>query len=131
MTYVPTQTSATHTGEVGEHSMNTRQAVLIYGNSLFIAGVAAQLDAVPDLLIERIDTSGLQTSEDLRPGCPQVLIIDLATTHADFVLHCLMDCPNLMLVGLDLQNSRVVLLNSQFFPVTTLHDLTQVLQYLQ
>jgi hypothetical protein len=42
-----------------------------------------------------------------------------------------MDCPNLMLVGLDLQNSRVVLLNSQFFPVTTLHDLTQVLQYLQ
>jgi hypothetical protein len=131
MTYVPIQIAATHAGEPGESSMNTRQAVLIYGNSLFIAGVAAQLDTVPDLLIERIDTSGLRTSEWLRPGCPQILIIDLATTQADFVLHCLMDCPDLILVGLDLLNSRVILLNSQFFPVTTLQDLTEVLQYLQ
>jgi hypothetical protein len=131
MTYMPIQTSATHIGEIGDNSMNTRRAVLIYGNSLFLAGVAAQLDTVPGLLIERVDTSGLRTSEWLQPGCPQILIIDLATTRADFVLHCLMDCPTLMLVGLDLQNSRAILLNSQFFPVTTLQDLTQVLQSLK
>lgn len=107
------------------------QTVLIYGNSLFVAGVAAELGAVPGLLIERIDTAGLKTTEQLRTTYPTILIIDLATTHADVVLHCLIDCPALVLVGLDLRNSRVMVLTSQFFPMTTLQELTHVIRYLQ
>ncbi len=107
------------------------QTVLIYGNSLFVAGVAAELGSVPGLAIERVDTAGLQTHEHLHTACPTILIVDLATTLADMVLHCLLDCPTVVLVGLDLKHSRVIVLNSQFFPVTTLQELTHVIQHLQ
>lgn len=110
---------------------DTAQTVLIYGNSLFVAGVAAELGAMPDLLIERIDPAGLRTFEQLHSTCPTVLILDLATTHADLVLTCLMECPALVLIGLDLKASRVVVMSSQFFPVTTVPDLTRLIRHLQ
>ncbi len=109
---------------------DTAQTVLIYGNSLFVAGVAAELGTMPDLLIERINPAGLRTFAQLRSTCPTVLILDLATTHADLVLTCLMECPTLVLIGLDLQDSRVVVLSSQFFPVTTVQDLTRLIRHL-
>jgi hypothetical protein len=109
-------------------AMTAPQTVLIYGNSLFVAGVAGELRDVPGLTIERIDSAGLQTHAQLHSTCPSILIVDLATTPADLILHCLIDCPTLVLVGLDLRNNRVMVLNRQFFPVTTLHELTQVIQ---
>jgi hypothetical protein len=108
----------------------TPRTVLIYGNSLFVAGVAAELDAVPGLIIKRVDTSGLRSVEQMQTGCPATLIVDLATIPGNLVLHCLLQCPTLVIVGLDLKNSRVIVLNSQFFPVTTLQELTCVLQHL-
>jgi len=109
---------------------DTAQTVLIYGNSLFVAGVAAELGTMPDLLIERIDPAGLRTFEQLHSTCPTVLILDLATTHADLVLTCLMECSALVLIGLDLKASRVVVLSSRFFPVTTVPDLTRLIRHL-
>jgi hypothetical protein len=109
----------------------TLRTVLIYGNSLFVAGVAAELDTVPGLIIKRFDTSGLSSIGQLQMGCPATLIVDLAMTHSNLVLHCLLECPMLVVVGLDLKNSRVIVLNSQFFPVKTLQELTHVLQRLQ
>lgn len=116
-----------------KNTMNSTKprTVLIYGNSLFVAGVAAELGAVPGLTIKRVDISGLTSPEQLQIGCATTLIIDLATIHSDLLLHCLLECPTMVLVGLDLKNSRVMVLNSQFFPVSTLQELTHVLQHLR
>ncbi len=112
-------------------NITTPLTVLIYGNSLFVTGVAAELGAVPGLTIKRVDIASLTPPEQLDIGCPSTLIVDLATIHGDLLLHCLLACPTLVLVGLDLKNSRVMVMNSEFFPVSTLQELTHVLQGLR
>lgn len=110
--------------------MGSAQTILIYGNSLFVAGVAAELGTMPNLSIERIDTADLKMVPQLYATCPTLLIVDLATTSADIVLTCLIECPTLVLIGLDLKGSRVVILSSKSFPVTTVQELTSVIQQL-
>lgn len=124
------QIQTTVAREMNDMDITIPRTVLIYGNSLFVAGVAAELDVVPGLTIERVDTAGLTSPGRFQIGCPTIVIVDLATIHGDLLLHCLLQCPTLVLVGLDLKKSRVIVLNSQFFPVTTLQELTLVLQHL-
>jgi hypothetical protein len=116
--------------EVTNKNSPTSRNILIYGNSLFVAGVAAELGAVPGLTIKRVNLSGLTSPAQLQIGCPTALIVDLATIHGDLLLHCLLECSTLVVVGLDLRHSRVIVLNSQFFPVKTLQELMHVLAIL-
>lgn len=101
------------------------QPVLIYGNSLFIAGVAAQLSAVPGLAVQRV-----ATATALGDRCPGVLVFDLTAVRADLVLGWLTDCAQLTLVGLDLRRSRVVVFSTGALQVASVEELGRLVRRL-
>jgi len=108
--------------------MKKQRCVVLYGNSLFIAGVEASLKDQPDWKVMRVDTALDNARERLRLLHPDVVIFDMNTPHEQFVLSFLREHPGLPLLGLGLTSNTVVVFSSQPYKVLTVADLTRVIQ---
>jgi hypothetical protein len=97
------------------------QQVILFGNSLLIAGLAVQLGAIPGLVVQRVVTAAA-----LSDCCPAVVVFDLATVRAELVLGWLTDCAHLSLVGIDLQRSRVMVFTAGAVPVASVEQLGEL-----
>ena len=109
--------------------------VVLYGNSVFMAGVEASLRKGHGLDVVRIDATLPEATQRLNALCPNVVIFDLtapdspfATHNSQFTLSFLREHPDLPLIGLDLTSNTVVVLSSQHHTVLTTNDLAQVIQ---
>jgi hypothetical protein len=99
--------------------------VLIYGNSLFIAGVAARLGALPGVRLERISSANV-----VGERCPAILVCDLAAVGAELVLGWLTSCARLTLIGLDPRIDSVVVLSTETRQLAHVEDLAGLLRQL-
>ncbi|NJO82542.1 MAG: hypothetical protein HC828_06745 [Blastochloris sp.] len=96
--------------------------VFVYGKSLFIAGIAAQLRAVSGLVVQQIHTAAVPA------GCAAVIVCDLADVRADRVLEWLCDCPHVQVIGLDLQRRRAIVFTTTTQPVSGASDLHELIR---
>jgi hypothetical protein len=62
-----------------EHGMEKRRTVVLYGNSLLMAGMEISLRDQPGLDVVRIDTTLPDAAQRLSALQPNVVIFDLAT----------------------------------------------------
>lgn len=108
--------------------MKKQRCVVLYGNSLFMAGVEASLKDRPDWKVIRVDTALDNAREQLRQLRPDVVIFNMDTPHEQFVLSFLKEHPGLPLLGLGLTSDTVVVFSSQPYKVLTVADLTRVIQ---
>ena len=98
----------------------TSRTVLLYGRSLLLAGVAASLARCPGLQVAQAAT-WTEASRLLAECMPDVLIFDLTDTcesrpegHGIFdILALLFKNPHLLLIGLDAECNRAVLVSGQ------------------
>jgi hypothetical protein len=109
--------------------MQEQHLVVLYGNSLLMAGVEASLRGRPGLDVVRIDTALPDAGERLNALRPDVAICDLTAPHySEFAISFLRENPDLPLIGLDPNSKTVTVLSNQRYTASTVNDLVQVIQ---
>ncbi len=108
--------------------MAERRLVALFGDSLLMDAIEANLATRPDLGVVRVRTAIHNFEQRLFSLSPDLVIFDLDTPHSEFVIPFLRQRPGLSLIGLDATTSRVLALSSQQFSALTMDDLAAVIQ---
>jgi hypothetical protein len=110
--------------------MRERQKVVLYGNSLVLAGMKTSLAAYPSFDVITLDISPSLTVHDLCALQASVVIFDLATVPLEFPLALLNAQPHLALIGLDAAGDRLLLFSGQQARKLTTGQLVQMIETL-
>jgi hypothetical protein len=105
--------------------METRQKVLLYGDTLVLAGLLASLKACHGL--EVIALRGPVTEAELLAAAPSVVIFDLEAIQSEFLLAQVQARPGLLLIGID-PESHEVLLTGRDAGSITLDQIVQIVR---
>jgi hypothetical protein len=105
----------------------TRRTVLLFGQTLLLSGVAANLAQSPGLGLLQVPTWE-EASRLLAARIPDVLIFDLTHENQSHVLPLLVRNPGMLLIGLDLEHNRAVLLSGQETHAPTLERIRNIVQ---
>ena len=105
------------------------RSVLLYGQSMLLSLVAASLEQCPELRIARAATWA-EAGQRLAPpaGVPDVLIFDLTNSNESHILPLLLKNPGLLLIGLDTECNRAVLVSGQEARSLTLNQIREIVE---
>jgi hypothetical protein len=107
---------------------DTRKVVL-YGNSVFMAGVEASLKSRDEIEVVHIDASLPDAAQDLDVLDPVAVIFDLSSPPPlGFGLPFIREHLGLPFIGLDVTSNTVLVLSCQQYTALTVDDLAQVIQ---
>ena len=106
--------------------MNSR-TVLLYGQSLLLSGVAANLAECPGLQVARAATWA-EAGRRLAEGVPDALIFDLTDSNESHILPLLLKNPGLLLIGLDTESNQAVLVSGQKAQSLTLNQIREIVE---
>lgn len=108
--------------------MEKRRLVVLLGDSLLMDSVGASLKDRQGLGVMRMYAADDETIGQLRALGPDLVMVDLDTPHADFIVPFLREQPGIPLVGIDADSNRVVVLSSQYRPAFSGDDLMEMIQ---
>jgi hypothetical protein len=108
--------------------MPQSRRVVLYGNSLFMAGVAASLQRLPGLEVVRRHTPFPDTGQQLDTLRPDAIIVELTASPAADTLAFLQAHPGIPLITLDPNSREVVTLSSQQIPARTASELAHFIE---
>ena len=108
--------------------MDQRPLVVLLGDSVLMDSVAACLAVRQVMVILRIDGSDTAIAHCLRTLEPALIILELDNPESPSIPSFLREQSNTLLLGLDLDCSRVIVLNSQQHATRTMKDLYQVVR---
>ena len=103
------------------------RTVLLYGRSLLLSGVAASLEQSSNLRILRA-TIWSEASRLLAEQLPDVLIFDLTNASESHILPLLLTKPGLLLIGLDTECNRAVLVGGREARSLTVNQIVEMVQ---
>ncbi len=101
--------------------------VILYGNSVFLAGLKAELKSRTALEPETVETGYPNAARLLRARSPDIVIFDLVAAQPDFAISLLRDWPGLLLIGVDPTSDNMLVLSGRQAPAVTTMDLMQVI----
>lgn len=102
--------------------------VLIYGNSVFMAGVETILRGRPGIDVTRL-APDIRSLPDFGCLAPDVILFDSAAPEAALALRFLKQHPGVTLIGLNGGGQRAVVVSGREQAVVTTDDLAQVLTW--
>lgn len=108
--------------------MDKRTRVVVYGNSLNMAGIAASLKTDANLDVVCINPHAHNTRQSLNELNPAVIAFDLNDTNPGLDIILLRDRPGLLLVGVDACSDKLLVLSSQSSQAHSVADLINVIQ---
>jgi hypothetical protein len=111
-------------------NMGERHLVVLYGNSLVLAGMGTSLKAFPDIDVIELGDPSDDTIRELCALQATVVLFDLAVLPPDFLLSLLQEKPKSLLIGLDAAGDRLLLLSGQQAHSLTTGRLLQVIETL-
>lgn len=101
--------------------------VLLCGKSLFISGLQATLEAAPGLELQVVEPEPDRIRERIREWQPDILILESELLNCQSSLSLLIDFPQLKLIGLDIEEDRLLVFSGQAAYAPTTFDLLQVI----
>ena len=107
--------------------MNNRTRVVVYGNTLSMAGIAASLKAEASLEILCVDPRDPTTRQTLNELDLQAIIYDRSDPHTVLDLSLMREQPGLLLVGVDPSSNEVLVLTSKRNKVMTASELAHLM----
>jgi hypothetical protein len=78
-----------------------------------MAGLAASLQANPDVVVSRIPANTAALTQSLDELAPAAVAFDLGEMPGDLAISLLRDRPELMLIGVDPSSDRMLLLSGR------------------
>ena len=103
--------------------------VVLYGNSVFMAGVEAGLKSRDEIEVIHVDASLPSAAQELDALNPAVVIFDLSSPPTlKFGLPFIREHLGLPLIGLDVTSNTVLVLSCQQYTALTVDDLAHVIQ---
>lgn len=108
--------------------MPTRRRVVLYGDSVVLAGVGRSLERYPRLEVVLLNASGEGVARDLRALSPAAVIVDLSIITPAFALSLLDTCPDLLIIGLDPGGNGLLVLSGQQARQLTTEDLARLIE---
>lgn len=107
--------------------MSPKQRVLLCGSSLLISGLLASLEAVPDLDLQWVDAQTEHVLKKISTWKPEVVILEKGLLKSAFPL-LLQDFPALKIIGLDIEDNRLVVFTGSASYEPTPEELLRVIQ---
>ncbi len=102
--------------------------LILYGNSVFLAGIKAQLAHDPALELITVEAVRTDMVDWIRACQPQAVLFDLAMGYLDFAVALLHEHPGLLLIGVDPNRNELLVLSSQQKRAVAVADLLKVIQ---
>lgn len=102
--------------------------LVLLGNSVFLAGIKAQLEQVSALELITIDSVPADVASWVRRVRPQAVLFDLTMQHPDFAVALLREQPGLLLLGVDPNSNELLVLSSHPQQALSVSDLVQIIQ---
>jgi hypothetical protein len=108
--------------------MGKRQRVVLYGDSLVLAGTAASLGTYPGIELICLDAQPPAAAQELCALCPTAVIFDLGAVPPEFPFSLLREQPDLVLIGMDAAGDKLLVLSGQQAHSLTTEALVQVIE---
>ncbi len=108
--------------------METRRKVVLYGDSLVLAGVGQSLKNCPRLQVIHLDAPPATINQELDAVSPNVVILDLGAVESVFAFALLHRRPDLLLIGLDPGGDRLLILSGEHARALSTADLVRLIE---
>lgn len=105
-----------------------KRIIVLYGNSLVMGGIGANLSNQPNLSLHQVQSDGPELARQLAALHPDVLIFDLATDRPDDIWDWLQEQPHCLLLGIDLHRQQIHQWRGQQTRALTMQDLVTAIQ---
>jgi hypothetical protein len=102
--------------------------VLICGKSLLMSGLRASLEAVPDMELQLVDAQPEHIRERITAWQPEVLILETGLLASAISLSLLQDFPGLKLIGIEIEDNRLLVFSGSCSREPTPEELLQVIR---
>ncbi len=106
--------------------MAARSWVVVYGSSMFLAGIGEQLRQSGKLNVRTIEPDGAAAAARIRRLHPAVVLIDLAGAQPDATIALLRDQPGLIVMAVDPSSDKVLVLSGRQEQAMSATDLVQI-----
>lgn len=107
--------------------MPHKTRIIVYGNSLYMASLAAGLGANPGLSVTRIAASPPAGPDGLRELQVDVIAFDLVELPVELPVALLRACPHLLLLGLDPTSEELFVLSGHHARAISVADLVSII----
>lgn len=107
--------------------MDKRQTIIVYGDSLMLAGVQTSLSLNP--AFDVIAYSRPVPEHELRALRPRAIIFDIQSVQPEFRYALAQDLPGLLLIGLNPDTHQVLVWSGQNFSELSTQGLAQVITF--
>lgn len=108
--------------------MDQRPLVVLLGDSVLMDGVAVGLADRQALGVVRVEGSTLEIGERLRTLEPDLIVVELDNPQSPSILSLLREQPDTLVLGLELNCNRVLVLNSHQHAARTMTELFHVVR---
>ena len=112
--------------------MAATPCVVLYGNSVFLAGIKADLERKAHeygtaLQLVTIETGSPNVTGLIRASNPRAVLFDLAAEEPGFAATLLREQPGLLLIGVDPSRDELLVLSVRWRRALSLIDLADVI----
>jgi hypothetical protein len=110
--------------------MVAKPCLVLYGNSVFLAGIQAELERDHDLGLEllSVEAGYADMAYLLRERKPRAVLFDLGMDQPGFVIPMLREQPGLLLIGVDPSSDELLVLSNRPAQVLNLSDLIKLVR---
>ena len=107
--------------------MITNPCLVLYGNSVFLAGIKAELQSRITLELITIEIGHPEVTELIRARKPRAVIFDMGTGPLDCVISLLRGQPGLLLIGVDPSSDELLVLRGYTAQALSVRDLANAI----
>lgn len=101
--------------------------LVLYGDSVFLAGIRAELERLSALDLIMVEPGG-DVVELIRSCNPRAVLFDLAAEQSTIALTLLRDQPHLLLIGMDPCSDQLLVLSGRATQALNISDLVKVIK---
>ena len=111
-----------------KEAVTTADSCLVfYGNSVFLAGIKAELERRVALELITVETGCPDVTDLIRTRKPRAVLFDLGTGPLDYVIQLLRGQPGLLLIGVDASSNEMLVLSGHPQQALSIADLVEVI----
>ena len=108
--------------------MDKTRRVVLYGSDLVVSTVGESLRGQEGFQILHIDPLRPDALQRLNAARPDVVLFDLTSTQPNFTIAVLKKNPGLLLIGVDLEIDKMLVMSGEESRLLTTDDLVQMME---